>query len=486
MKVKFVSVIGLAAALMPSSVQALPSLQSLIQKPNLSISVETPHLIGGIHEKLYGSLTVHNRSPCGVRLARDGSGGIPIAVDCPQSSLDANSTMRCEISVEFRRPGTVRRTYTKSAEVDNACKQAALDKLEASAESEVAPLERQLEQLRSMKPGAPFDVAIAELELQYQANEKKLEVAEAEAEVTATSILATVDQTYDEVFQQHEQLLASQKEALWHLQNDKTAEMALEAKVEAKKQTLQQELQKQQEATRSVCDPAVIKALHDKKATDLEELRSGAWHSKCGRTASQILAEAGETIAVHLGRVGGQMVPATPTQIANKAAEWDAKIAAAAQKCTAAQSALQRKTTDCYERMQQQIALLEQWRQKHQTDVHDAQQAVAKLQAAKEQITQRYRSAFDAALTKGKLLKQTASDNRLQAKAEYEQRRKRLEKDKAGAIATHAKAVLDLDERVTHLQTELMTLRNGIHNAHLERGRARALLRATGKPTGKP
>src|SRR5579862_1363268 len=71
--------------------------------------------------------------------------------------------------------------------------------------------------------------------------------------------------------------------------------------------------------------------LETEKAAALKELAEGLFCSLCRRTKTEIEMEEHESFEAHLARVQGEAVPATPEEIAQRAYEYDQKIAAASQ-----------------------------------------------------------------------------------------------------------------------------------------------------------
>lgn len=110
---------------------------------------------------------------------------------------------------------------------------------------------------------------------------------------------------------------------------------------------------------------AQVRALMADKSRVLAELRAGYYCSQCHRSKTEI-ERGGESFMEHLVRVNGHIVPAPPSEIDAKAAEYDSRIANAEQAVEAARTqrdsqvpALEQQNQDARDQIQQGIYLWE-------------------------------------------------------------------------------------------------------------------------------
>jgi hypothetical protein len=307
--------------------QAAPA---LVPQPLVTVSPSALKLTGTAGQTLRGTFTITNPTGCGARLSISNVTS-RIDLDYPRSALGANETMTVEATAVFREAGFDQRRVVITTRVAEDCKARALALLNDRKHDALEPQERQLAELRAQAGEADTKDRERALAAQHDARLEALAQQEKAAIEAAEAELAALKQVGADAARTQAERITKQTLKLQLMRTDDTAMKALDAEIAKAREQARNEIDQAHAAAGAKCGS--VGDVVREKDRSLEELRTGAWHSECGKTATEIYKKHGETIEQHLRWAKGRMIPAPPEAIEKKAAEYDARIAAVKQEC---------------------------------------------------------------------------------------------------------------------------------------------------------
>jgi len=289
---------------------------------------------------------------------------------------------------------------------------------------------------------------------------KKQEAADKEEQAE----LGMLRNVWLEAQRQHTQRLNRQRMKVDLIQSDQSALEALNRELAKLREQARVNLDGLH--TEQVTKCGSIADLRKEKAASLDQLHSGAWHSVCGRTASEILAATGQTLETHLGKAGGRMVPAPPERIAQKAREYDERIAKQTQQCDVAAEAIGMAKTKWIEKVRALEAKRPLVEEAKQASIQKARDDLALLEEQGRKANATQVARVDAVIARYR-------ERREQLKLELEETRQQLNQAKAALVQEREQMEVDRRLRVAKLMDRIGRLRNElvvnavrIRNAH--------------------
>ena len=438
--------------------------QSIVPVPNVTLDRTHMELKGKVGETLTQTFAVNNRAACGVVMSKQRASLHGITVDCPRWEMGGYESTTCEVRATRSSGGKLVDRFLFTAHVADDCKTTPLATVDARQRGELQALIDEEARLRKL---APDEAQLQEREKQVEgryddkAFDRQKKALEAEAEADK-AILASA---WAEAERMHAERVERQRLKLEIIQSDKSAIDALDARIEKMRQeeaadikALTAEADKADKAARDVLE---------QKNVQMGELRRGQWHDKCSRTASEIEAAEGVSLAAHLRSAGGRMIPVPQSVIDKRAADMNKKFEEALNHA----ATLRAKLGPAREKWAEKIQAIEAKR----PDIERAKAAsIEKARSDMSLLDDQQRKALMSHRARLEAVDRKLEERVEEARSKHDHRKKDLAAEIKALRAAHEKAVDDhrarifeLMNKISGLRNELVSLANAIRNAHV-------------------
>ena len=440
----------------------------LVPVPSVSVDRDHITLQGGADDTLTATFAVRNHADCGVVLTKQRATVVGITVDCPRWTLVANDSMTCDLTARRARkvnPYHVIDRFLLTATVAEDCKVGPLAFVDARKRKELQPLEDEYAQHSKSAPSElDLNTKLRLLVTTKDAAAKVLEGDEAKAKTDAQAERQMLADSWKKVEQELIKRVETLRLKIEMLPKDDSLTKMLDEKIAKTKQTMRTEVEALDLKRTTVCNS--VGPLRSRMFEEIAELRDGAWHDKCNRTASQIKRETGQELDVHLREEGGKMIAAPDDVIRAREEAFETQIKAAESQCSSLRIQVANTKQKWADEVMGLVAKRPEIERIKKDMLEKARQELTMYDENSRAAVMKQRARFDQ-------VDRTLKARTEELKAKREQLENQLVVDQKKLRTDHDKAVLDhqakgraLFNKAANLRNELLVLTSNISNAH--------------------